>query len=292
VTIHAEQVVAAAPSARLDEVADLAAQLHAALVRCVERDQPGPADPSAAALDRLLRQVANPADEALFQMPAAGGRVVVALLSGARSAAQLIRAVDVGTNVVVVAFAADEVVAFVPELPRRIGHDGGRARANIVASELIRHDPDAVVGISSTVTAVHQLPAARKECIHAAQLGARIGERIFAADAHWVATTLSQLSTAIPQCLTIDNPLSRLVAYDAANRTPFAETVHAWLQRKGDTSATAAALSVHPNTLRYRLRRASQLSGLDLDDAGTCAIALLVLGAVVASSSSAPPLVR
>jgi DNA-binding PucR family transcriptional regulator len=34
----------------------------------------------------------------------------------------------------------------------------------------------------------------------------------------------------------------------------------------GDVRAAAARLHVHPNTLRYRVRRAAELTGLDLDD--------------------------
>jgi DNA-binding PucR family transcriptional regulator len=37
--------------------------------------------------------------------------------------------------------------------------------------------------------------------------------------------------------------------------------------RCGNVAAAAERLGVHPNTLRYRLRRAVELSGLDLGDA-------------------------
>lgn len=38
-----------------------------------------------------------------------------------------------------------------------------------------------------------------------------------------------------------------------------------WLDTPGDVRA-AAALFIHPNTLRYRLRRLEEVSGLDLAD--------------------------
>jgi hypothetical protein len=44
------------------------------------------------------------------------------------------------------------------------------------------------------------------------------------------------------------------------------ETLEAWLDAFGDVTAAAAALFIHPNTLRYRLRRITELSGLDLAD--------------------------
>lgn len=47
---------------------------------------------------------------------------------------------------------------------------------------------------------------------------------------------------------------------------PFVETVRAYLTHFGDVRSAAASLQIHPNTFRYRLKRAVQLSGLDLDD--------------------------
>lgn len=40
----------------------------------------------------------------------------------------------------------------------------------------------------------------------------------------------------------------------------------AYLDAFGDVRAAAATLHVHPNTLRYRMRKATEVSGLDLDD--------------------------
>ena len=40
----------------------------------------------------------------------------------------------------------------------------------------------------------------------------------------------------------------------------------AWLDAMGDVRAAAQRLTVHPNTLRYRLRRATAVGGLQLDD--------------------------
>lgn len=46
----------------------------------------------------------------------------------------------------------------------------------------------------------------------------------------------------------------------------YVATVRAFLDAFGDVSAAAAALFVHPNTLRYRLRRIKETCGLDLTD--------------------------
>lgn len=40
----------------------------------------------------------------------------------------------------------------------------------------------------------------------------------------------------------------------------------AYLDAFGDARAAARELSIHPNTVRYRVRRATEVSGLDLGD--------------------------
>jgi len=53
--------------------------------------------------------------------------------------------------------------------------------------------------------------------------------------------------------------------------------VLAWLDAMGDVRAAAEVLHVHPNTLRYRIRRASELTGLDWADPRTRLLAALLL---------------
>ena len=43
-------------------------------------------------------------------------------------------------------------------------------------------------------------------------------------------------------------------------------TLRAYLDAHGDVGAAAERLGVHPNTLRYRLRRLGELTGVDLRD--------------------------
>lgn len=61
--------------------------------------------------------------------------------------------------------------------------------------------------------------------------------------------------------------VARLLAYDAEHQAQLVETLRAWLDTFGDLPAAAAQMYVHPNTYRYRIRRAAEVSGLDLKDA-------------------------
>ncbi len=45
-----------------------------------------------------------------------------------------------------------------------------------------------------------------------------------------------------------------------------AQTLRAWLDHHGNVPATARALGIHPQTVRYRLRRLRSLFGDSLDD--------------------------
>jgi GAF domain-containing protein len=56
----------------------------------------------------------------------------------------------------------------------------------------------------------------------------------------------------------------RLAAYDARRRTQLLATLERYLLDRRSITTTARALYIHPNTLRQRLERIEQLSGLDL----------------------------
>ena len=58
--------------------------------------------------------------------------------------------------------------------------------------------------------------------------------------------------------------VAKLADYDAQRGAQLVTTLEEFLRRHGSISATSEALYVHPNTLRQRLRRIAELSGLDL----------------------------
>jgi GAF domain-containing protein len=58
--------------------------------------------------------------------------------------------------------------------------------------------------------------------------------------------------------------VARLAQYDAERGASLLKTLEEFLRRRGSISATSEALYVHPNTLRQRLRRILDLSGIDL----------------------------
>ncbi|MBC7442588.1 MAG: helix-turn-helix domain-containing protein [Ramlibacter sp.] len=59
----------------------------------------------------------------------------------------------------------------------------------------------------------------------------------------------------------------RVLETDARTGSDYAKTLSTYLDCSRDSAVTAGRLSVHQNTLRYRLRRAQELFEIDLDDA-------------------------
>ncbi|MFG3257219.1 PucR family transcriptional regulator [Streptomyces sp. NPDC048172] len=58
----------------------------------------------------------------------------------------------------------------------------------------------------------------------------------------------------------------RVLAADAEHGTEYARTLTAWFDAGCDVARAAKALSVHPNTCRYRLRQVGRQLGVALDD--------------------------
>ncbi|MEY9848089.1 PucR family transcriptional regulator [Streptacidiphilus sp. MAP5-3] len=59
--------------------------------------------------------------------------------------------------------------------------------------------------------------------------------------------------------------IDAMLEHDRAKGTSFAASVTAWLDAVGNIGEAAAKLTIHPNTLKYRLRRAGELFDIDLD---------------------------
>lgn len=67
----------------------------------------------------------------------------------------------------------------------------------------------------------------------------------------------------------VDEWIGALIAYDADHGAEMVATLSSYLECRGNYDATSAALSVHRNTLKYRLRRIKEVSEHDLKDPDT-----------------------
>ncbi|GAA5172019.1 helix-turn-helix domain-containing protein [Pseudonocardia eucalypti] len=149
-------------------------------------------------------------------------------------------------------------------------------------------------GISSPVGSLAGLPGARDEADRvldalargsgAAPLVATISE--LRADVLF--GELFELLAARPE---LRHPgIAALVEQDARRGGELVGSLLAYLDALGDVRAAAEALHVHPNTLRHRLRRARDVSGLALDDPAerlSCHLQLVLLSRTLARTRPA-----
>jgi len=149
---------------------------------------------------------------------------------------------------------------------RRILHDYiARARAPIV------------IGIGRTVDSARDVPRSRADADlvlgalrHAGSAGVVAGlpESLAAVLALQLADTFAELDAL--------SPLTAMARFDREHGSELVASAYAYLEHGGDIADAAAALHVHPNTLRNRLRRATDC-GVHLDDPDTRLVLMLHL---------------
>ncbi len=95
-------------------------------------------------------------------------------------------------------------------------------------------------------------------------------------DVHLEALLL-ELADRVPRGDIPSGAVARIVAYDQEHQSSLVDTLRAWLDAFGDVAVASAAMYVHANTFRYRLRRAAEVGRLDLADPNARLAAMLQL---------------
>ncbi|MGC0420104.1 PucR family transcriptional regulator [Embleya sp. AB8] len=86
-------------------------------------------------------------------------------------------------------------------------------------------------------------------------------------DEAWAGATLSALARMLATHEGLPRGLGPPIrAHDLEHNTTYASTLLAYLDADGDVAIASHRLSVHPNTIRYRLSRAREIFGFDLAD--------------------------
>nr|AAZ23064.1 possible DNA-binding protein [Streptomyces fradiae] len=104
-------------------------------------------------------------------------------------------------------------------------------------------------------------------------------------------TALRFLDAARPVWREHGGAVRDLLRADLAAGGDLVRSLAAFLDASGDVPRAAARLTLHPNTLRYRLRRARERFGIDLDDPDTRLLVTLAvrLETTEGDSSAHPP---
>jgi len=136
----------------------------------------------------------------------------------------------------------------------------------VVAGEL--RGTDCRIGVGGTCARPSELPRSLRE----ARLALRLQQTLLPAGSicEYPKLGIFRMLAAIPDLTEVNgfvrDWLGSLLDYDERRGAELVHTLTQYLEHGGNYDATAAGLSVHRSTLKYRLQRIRELSGLDLND--------------------------
>ena len=209
----------------------------------------------ALSLARLEAERQRAADALALHLSAVQGGAAVALLGGVAYGLVPVLSGTAGADERVAAVARDFTDRTGERMPGLIGV--GCVAEDIAGLTRSRSAADRALRVLRARSG--SLRVARAADVHVESLLLELGD-LAGADAH-----------------TPTGPVARLLDYDTAHGGVLMPTLRVWLDAFGDVIAAAAAMRVHPNTFRYRLRRIAEVSGLDLADAEARFAAMLQL---------------
>jgi DNA-binding PucR family transcriptional regulator len=125
-----------------------------------------------------------------------------------------------------------------------------------------------VAGVAEVVAEADDWTAAARLAAESARVAARLGMPVASTRDPEVAAELlvTEAQSAVADLLRAlpEAPLRKLQEHDARSSGELVRSLTAWCRAAFDVTAAAGALHVHPNTLRYRLKRATEVCGMDL----------------------------
>lgn len=159
---------------------------------------------------------------------------------------------------------------------------GGEVRALEIATEFFRRVGSRqrpLAGVGPVVGGAASLNRSRAGADRALRVlrSRRSSPQVARLDDVHLEALLLELADRLEQGDIPSGPIARIVAYDREHQSSLLETLRAWLDTFGDVPVAASAIYAHANTFRYRLRRATEVGAIDLDDPNARLAAMLQL---------------
>jgi sugar diacid utilization regulator len=196
-------------------------------------------------------------------------RVVTVAERGARATVPTAVAASSGREGVGVEFIGSEVVVLVPSTDAAAAERVAEGVLRELSASLPGHS--FALGRSRFAADPAELPRAGNEALLAANVAegdatAEEGPRVMAFDDTGAYRLLLSAMSEDPAELQrfYAETIEPLVAYDEQYETDLVVTVEAFLDADGNVAGTAQRLFTHRHTIRYRLERVRELSGLDV----------------------------
>ncbi|WP_250400896.1 PucR family transcriptional regulator [Streptomyces cellostaticus] len=179
-----------------------------------------------------------------------------------------------------VAAGGSRVYLLLPGLPEGAGEGivAGLA-GDIVRSAEQRLHLDVRAAVGSVVEGLDSIAASKTEADQVLGVITHRGDRCVATIADVRSEVLvSETLALLEQHPRLRDPrISALLAHDREHESGLVPSVLAYLAAQFNMRAAARLLHLHTNTLRYRLKRAETISGIDLTDPHQCLFAHLQL---------------
>ncbi|HET8594304.1 MAG TPA: helix-turn-helix domain-containing protein, partial [Intrasporangium sp.] len=139
-----------------------------------------------------------------------------------------------------------------------------------LTARLVEEHPSARAAAGGVVLRARGLPQSHGEALETltALAAGHLPGPTATVEQAWAPVTTNRAVSGIRSTALL-GPVATLRAHDGEQGTDYASTLAAWLDHPGDPRAAAARLHVHPNTLRYRMRRLTEVVDLDLEDPET-----------------------
>jgi sugar diacid utilization regulator len=130
---------------------------------------------------------------------------------------------------------------------------------------------DVFVGVGGPCDCLPDFPRSYREAMLALRVRStdRSGRRTIFYEQLGTYRLLAEVSELSAIDRFVEEWLGTLIAYDSDHGAELVNTISTFLESRGNYDATAAALFVHRNTLKYRLRRIKEISSHDLKDPDT-----------------------
>ncbi|GAA4869758.1 helix-turn-helix domain-containing protein [Saccharopolyspora cebuensis] len=161
------------------------------------------------------------------------------------------------------------VHVLLPDLPERSGASAALALAQEIAGAARQHLRAQVqAGVGSAVPTLDEVADSRTEADRVLEAMAQdLGGGIATIADVRARVVISELLTVLHGDERFrDSRLAALHRHDAEHGAGLAPSLLAYLEHFGDVRGAAQRLHVHPNTLRYRVKRAAEITGIDLSD--------------------------
>ncbi|MEV8017261.1 helix-turn-helix domain-containing protein [Streptomyces sp. NPDC086554] len=173
------------------------------------------------------------------------------------------------------------IYVLLPQLPRSIDIGTLRGWGQDIADTARRHLGLPLRGsIGCIVPGLGKVPDSRREAdrILDAMVNADVATTVAALPDIQAEVLVSEMLALLADRPDMRDPrLTAVTDHDSRHQGRLAESILAYLNAFGDVRAAAAQLHVHPNTVRYRIGRAEQLTGLDLSRPDQRLLAMLQL---------------